>query len=80
MNDKEIAEFDEKARQIGIRLKTLREDRHITKVDIAQMAGLSRSAVLKIEKGERIPTISTLMRLTASLGVNLWEVLREIEE
>jgi len=51
----------------------------VTKVDLAQMSGLSRSAILKIEKGERIATISTLMRISTSLELKLWEVLKDFE-
>ena len=78
MNEKEIRRYDDLAKKLARHLGDIREEKGIAKVDLAQMSGLSRSAILKIEKGERIPSISTLMRIAVSLDVELWKVLKDL--
>lgn len=51
----------------------LRQNLSINKV--ATQAGLSHTMVMRVEKGERIPTIDTLLRVTEALGCDLAEFI-----
>ncbi len=60
---------------IGARLKRLRAERSLTIARLAELAGVSSGMISQIERGTTNPSIRTLQRLRAALGVNLWEVL-----
>lgn len=60
---------------LGDRLRRLRADRALTIVQLAERAGVSSGLISQIERGNSNPSIKTLQRLRAALGVNLWEFL-----
>ena len=60
---------------VGARLKRLRTERRLTIVQLAEQAGVSSGMISQIERGTTNPSIRTLQRLRAALGVNLWEML-----
>ena len=43
---------------------------------VAMLAGLSHAMVSRVEKGERLPTIDTLLRISEALGVDLGKLIR----
>ncbi len=61
--------------QIGERLKTLRAERGLTILELALKAGVSAGIISRIERGNSNPSMRTLQRIRAALGVNLWEFL-----
>jgi transcriptional regulator with XRE-family HTH domain len=46
---------------------------------LAEAAGLDRTYVAGIERGERNPTLASLLRLTTALDVRLSEVAQRAE-
>ena len=80
MNEKEIGQCDEIAKEICARLREIRESKGISKNRLAEGAGLSWAAVMRIEKGERMPSLNTLIRLCRALEVDLSSVIKEFEE
>ena len=56
---------------MGVRLKTLREQRGITQAALAQALDLSPSYLNQIENNQRPLTVPVLLRLQSSLGVDL---------
>jgi hypothetical protein len=56
---------------MGVRLKTLREQRGITQAALAQALNLSPSYLNQIENNQRPLTVPVLLRLQSSLGVDL---------
>jgi hypothetical protein len=56
---------------MGVRLKTLREQRGITQAALAQALKLSPSYLNQIENNQRPLTVPVLLRLQSSLGVDL---------
>lgn len=68
------------ARQIGERLRSLRAERNLTILDLAAKAGVSAGIISQIERGNSNPSMKTLQRLRAALGVNLWEFLERPED
>lgn len=63
--------------RLGSRLRHLRAQRDLTIAQLAQKAGVSSGMISQIERGNANPSIKTLQRLRAALGVNLWEFLDE---
>jgi transcriptional regulator with XRE-family HTH domain len=58
------------------RLRSLRKERGLTQEALCERAGISRDAVTRIEGGSRIPTIDTLERLAAGLGVSVSDLVQ----
>jgi len=56
---------------IGERIKTIRENKGLKQIELAEMAGISNSYLSDIEKGRTTPSIRTLTRLAEALGVEV---------
>ncbi|WP_416796538.1 helix-turn-helix domain-containing protein [Ciceribacter azotifigens] len=62
---------DELARSIGERVKALRSERGLTLDQLAEVSGVSRAMISRIERAETSPTAVLLARLCSSLGLSL---------
>jgi transcriptional regulator with XRE-family HTH domain len=60
-------------------LKRLREDREITQEQLAFEAGITASALSRIERGLNSPGWMTVRRLVESLDVSLSQLVAELE-
>ena len=56
---------------MGVRLRTLREQRGLTQAALAQLLRLSPSYLNQIENNQRPLTVPVLLKLQSSLGVDL---------
>lgn len=56
---------------LGARIKELRESRGLTQEELAIALGLSRPAVTKYERDERIPDLITAARIAEFFGVSM---------
>src|SRR6478735_48963 len=63
------------AMRIGQRLRALRAERGLTILELAAKAGVSSGSISQIERGASNPSVSTLQKLRAALGVTLWSFL-----
>lgn len=63
--------------QVARLLKKERERQKISLNALSTRAGLSRQTVTFIENEERNPTLDTLLRLTAVLGLKLEALIKE---
>lgn len=66
--------------RIGRRLRALRTERGMTILEMAAKAGVSAGSISQIERGATNPSISTLQKLRAALGVTLWSFLENEAE
>lgn len=66
---------DDGSESLGAKLRHLRTARELTIAQLAERAGVSSGLISQIERGNSNPSIKTLQRLRAALGVNLWEFL-----
>ena len=57
--------------RLAERLRALRADRALTLDALAERAGVSRSMISLVERGESSPTAAVLDRLAAGLGVTI---------
>ena len=64
-------------------IEKLREERtrqNLSLNEVATRSGLSHTMVMRVEKGERLPTIDTLLRITDALGSDLALMLTEAKQ
>lgn len=65
------------AMQIIIKLREVRERYNISLRELAKLTGISKSHLNYIEKGEREPSLSTIIRIAVALNIDekeLYEV------
>lgn len=58
-------------RRFAARLRRLRQSARLTRSELAAQCGLTRAAIWSLEKALRVPTWSTLLKLSKGLGVSL---------
>lgn len=61
---------------IGQAIRTLRAEVGLSQESLAHEAGVDRSYMGGIERGEHNLTIINLQRICAPLGVSVWELLQ----
>jgi transcriptional regulator with XRE-family HTH domain len=63
------------AREMGKRLKKLREARGMSQAALAEKAELSRGYLIRLEAGRQDPTLGTLERLAEALDMPLRKLI-----
>lgn len=66
--------------QIGRSLRVARIDRGLSLGELAEMAGLSKSILSRIERGDGNPSIETLWRISQALDVPLGTLLESNDQ
>lgn len=61
-------------------LKEARLAKGISHQTLADMAGVNRSTVSRIESGERVPTITVCLKVAEALELKLHSLLKQAEE
>ncbi len=69
-----------KAMLIGERLRSLREERQLSQGDIEKRTGLFRCYISRVENGHTVPSLPTLERIAAALGLPLYRLFYVGEE
>ena len=62
--------------RLGAALRSVRSERGLTQTELAQLAGISPSAVSQAELGRRGLAFETLLDLTAKLGISMDDLIR----
>ncbi len=62
------------------RVGVLRRERGLTQQELGRKSGLSRSFLSQVENGNRVPSLSSLTRISAALGVMPIDVLVRDEQ
>lgn len=65
---------------VGLRLRTLREERGVSMRSLARRSGLSANALSMIERGLTSPSVSTLTKLANALEVPIMAFFRQEPE
>ena len=65
---------------ISERLRSLREQKHLSQGDIEQRTGLLRCYISRVENGHTVPAIETLEKMARALEVPLYQVLYDGEQ
>ena len=59
------------ARAVANRLIAYRADHGLTQTGLARLLGMSQPAVFRLELGEHLPTLQTLLKLSDVLGLEI---------
>ncbi|MFH9822993.1 helix-turn-helix domain-containing protein [Streptomyces bobili] len=62
-------------RAVGMRIRELRLHANLTQEQVWIRSGVDRASVVRIEQGQQSPTLDTLIRLAAAIGVPLRELV-----
>lgn len=60
---------------LGLRIKTLRADAHLTLEDLSRRSSVSRAMLSKVERGEKSPTLPIIVRVAGGFGLSLSALL-----
>ena len=64
-------------RAFGFSLKKLREAKHLTQEELAEIAGIDRTYLSDTERGSRNIGIKNIVKLASGLGVSAGELFGE---
>lgn len=56
---------------LGSRIRAVRESRGLSIRDLAELAGINKSQIVRIESGQSDPHYTTLLRIARALEVNV---------
>jgi len=71
----EIKQSDNPISSIGDRIRILRVSQKKNVQELADMCGLSKSMISKIETGKTTPSVATLVKIAQNLGTNISALL-----
>ena len=66
-------------KQLGMRIKYLRQRRKWSQEDLALEAGVNKNYLSDLERGSRNPTLKILEKIAASLDITLEELFKGIQ-
>jgi len=73
------ADVQEVNAAVSRRLRALRRERGLSLDELSRRSGVSKGMLVEIEKGEANPSIATLCRAAAALGVSVAEIVEVAE-
>lgn len=65
---------------LGRAIRDFRGRRQISQEDLAHRAGMHRTYLGGIERGERNPSYTNLRKVAEALDIHAWELLRRADE
>jgi transcriptional regulator with XRE-family HTH domain len=66
--------------RFGLAVRAARRERGWAQEQLSEAAGLDRTYVSGLERGQRNPTLTTQERIAVALGRTLWELVKVAEE
>ena len=69
-------EYMQTSELLGLRIKEIRKQKHITQEELAEMVNLDFGYISKLEVGRNFPKIGTLENIAKALDVELAEFFR----
>ena len=67
------------AQVIAKRVHELRTANDLTMAKLAQMTGVTRSMISQLEKGDTLPSLQTLNRISTALGISINDFFNEVK-
>ena len=65
-------------KRLGIGIKNVRISKHISQTDLAKQCKFSIALLCQIEKGNRLPSLSSLTKITKILGVSIDALMKGV--
>ena len=69
----------EPAQAFGAAVRALRTEQGVAQETLAHLAGIERSHMGKIERGEHMPTLALVFKIARALGSSAGELMLETE-
>lgn len=66
-------------KRLGERIRTLRYIQDLTQDRFAEMVGIARTYLNELENGKRVPSLTTLLKISEGLNVTLSELLEGVD-
>jgi transcriptional regulator with XRE-family HTH domain len=66
--------------KFGDSLRRLRKERNLSQEALAEQANLSADFLGFIERGENVPTLTTILQLARALGVQPSTIIKDFDE
>lgn len=60
---------------IGSRIRLIRQKNKISQVELADLSGINKATLCRLEKGERNPSIETIFRLAEAMNVMVTDLI-----
>lgn len=64
---------------IGLNIKRLREEKHLTQDELAERVKVSRAAIARFERGDRCPTMLLGMEIAEALDTKVERLFEQTE-
>ena len=64
--------------QIGQRIRELREKRGLSQGDVERATGMLRAYLSRVEQGHTVPSLESIERFSAALGLPIHEMFRSV--
>ena len=75
----EVPQLGDEGALFGARLREMRLKRGLTQPEIADLVGTSASNISDLERGIKVPTLTTVARLADALKCNVSELVRVLD-
>ena len=62
---------------LGENLRNIREQQNLNLSDVSELTGISKAMLSKIERGESVPTITTVWKIANGLKITLNDLAKE---
>ena len=66
--------------KVGIVIQTIREEKGLSQEVVSGLAGIGRTHLSAIERGQRKPTLETFFRLAEALDMPPSELMKHVEK
>jgi len=76
----EMQDPDKTRKELGSRIRRLREKRGVSQEELAHQTGFSRSFMSAIERGTKDVRLSTLLRLASIFEISLSQLFKGVDE
>ena len=68
------------AKAFGAAVRAIRTEEGVAQETLAHLAGIERSHMGKIERGEHMPTLAVILKIARALGRSAGELVLETEQ
>lgn len=71
--------YDNVKKQLGFRIRQLRESQGLSQRTLSLMIGMDRTYLIAVERGRRNVAVENIAKIAAGLGVSLSELFEGVE-
>lgn len=69
-----IVKIEDIDKQVGLNIRVQRVKRGISQEELADMAGIARSTMGIVERGEQSPSLQTIAKIATALKIDIYKL------